>query len=92
MKSQIPQLIGIVVHYQGTISTITEKECEGIQIVQGMPFLMLLNLVFEIYPEIMKTYPPGRIGLMLNDHPPTDFEAMKDNDQVYLTTSEHFVN
>ena len=63
---------------------ITEKDSEEAAVSEGLKFVNMLGFIFASYPEIGKTYPPGRLGLLLNSRAPKDFDVLQDGDKIML--------
>jgi len=47
----------------------------------------MFKFIFDSYPEIPKLYPPGSIGLKLNNKLPTEFDHLEDGDKIELWVS-----
>ncbi|HSW98084.1 MAG TPA: hypothetical protein VLF89_09735 [Candidatus Saccharimonadales bacterium] len=84
MGSSFPTSIQVTAFYDKAIQKITGTKSDPIIVSKGMTFLMLLFNIFASYPEIEKKYPPGKLGLLLNGKPPTDFDILQDGDKVLL--------
>ncbi|MDP2946460.1 MAG: hypothetical protein Q8N61_03370, partial [bacterium] len=55
---------------------------------EGIRFVNMLDFIFTSYPKIKKTYPPGKLGLLLNNRPPKDSDTLQDGDEIILKTVE----
>lgn len=79
--------------YQGNkLTEITGKQTEEIIVSVGYDFLHLLLEIFLAYPEIEARIPPGTLGILLNDKPPTDFDVIHDGDVVTLIGGDLLVH
>lgn len=76
--------IKIKIFYDRNLKKITGKDFEEAVVSRGLTFLNLLYFIFSSYPEIEKRYPPGELGLLLNNRPPKDFDIFQDGDEVIL--------
>ena len=79
-----PTSISLIVFYDLELQRITNKKSEKIIVNKGMPFLLLLSVLFQSYPKIEQHYPPGTLELLLNTRPPYDFDTLEDGDEVSL--------
>ena len=86
MKS-FPKPIKIQIFYDMKLRKITGVASEEAIVSEGLRFLLMLKTIFDSYPEIPKLYPPGSMGLLLNDKLPTDFDILDDGDQIKLSVS-----
>ncbi len=76
--------VAVTVTYSLALQEITGKAMESIMVAEGMPFMHFLLDIFEAYPEIEKRYPPGTVGMLVNDEPPTEDYLMKNGDTLTL--------
>ncbi|MDP3997627.1 MAG: hypothetical protein Q8P73_03975 [bacterium] len=81
--------IRIKVYYDKEIQKITGKDLEEAVVSEGLKYVNMLGFIFASYPEIEKTYPPGKLGLLLNNQPPKDFDVLEDGDEIMLKTVEN---
>lgn len=79
--------IKVKISYDDTLKEITGKNEEIAWVNEGMLFAILLSMVFSSYPEIKKRYPPGKLGLLLNNRRPQDFDILNDGDEIVLKTT-----
>ncbi|MEW6408484.1 MAG: hypothetical protein AB1465_07430 [Patescibacteria group bacterium] len=84
MKQNFPKPIKIKIFYDGELKKITGKSKEIAWVSEGMTFAFFLYTIFRSYPEIENKYPPGILGLLLNDRPPGHFDVLKDGDEILL--------
>lgn len=82
-----PDSIGLIVFYDPELQRITDKKSEKIIVSKNMPFILLLSMLFKSYPEIEQRYPPGALGFLLNNQPPSDFDTLEDGDKVSLSAA-----
>lgn len=83
--------IRVQIVYDEELQKITGVEREEALVSEGIKFVMFLKFIFDSYPEIPKLYPPGSIGLSLNDKPPTEFGILNRGDKIKLSVS-HLVH
>ncbi len=79
-----PKPIKIKISYDEELKKITEKDSEEAVVSEGIRFVQFLGFIFASYPEIEKNYPPGKLGLLLNNRRPQDLDTLKDGDEVTL--------
>lgn len=84
MSKTIPGSIIITFQYDTHIQKITGKKEEPAIISENMPFVLLLSILFQSYPEIEKKYPPGTLGFTVNGIPPQEYDIMQNGDTVSL--------
>ncbi len=82
--------IRVTVYFCKKLQKITGKSSEVIVTSSNTPFLFFLYVIFTSYPLIQETYPPGLIGLLLNDQPPQDFSLLENNDVVKLEVASQY--
>jgi len=82
MKENSLQPIQIKVRYDEILQEITGKNEEIVWINQGMSFILFLSMIFSSYPDIERKYPPGTLGLLLNNRPPEDYAILNDGDEI----------
>lgn len=80
----LPKPIKVRIIYDKTLSKITGVNEEETIVSEGLIFILFLKFIFDSYPEITRKYPPGSLGLLLNGHAPTDYDVLKDKDEVSL--------
>ena len=83
-----PKPIKVQIIYDKELQKITRVASEEAIVSEGLNFLMMLKFIFDSYPEIQKQYPPGSIGLRLNDRRPTEFEILNNGDEIGLSVSQ----
>ncbi|MBI5613689.1 hypothetical protein HY947_02085 [Candidatus Gottesmanbacteria bacterium] len=80
---------GIYMLYKGNkLREITGTFHEKAMVSSNLIFIFLLQQIFTSYPEIEKQFPPGALGLMINDSPPTDFSLLENDDVVTIIGEE----
>lgn len=77
--------IKIKIVYEGSLKDITEKDCEEAIISRGLEFVNFLGFIFSSHPGIEQTFPPGTLGILLNNKPPQTREILKNGDIVRLS-------
>jgi len=82
--NDFPKPIKVKIFYEEELKKITKKNSEEAVVSEGLKFVQFLSFVFTSYPEIQKNYPPGKLGLLLNDRRPQDSDTLKDGDEVTL--------
>ena len=80
----IPKPIKIKILYNEELKKITGKYFEESIISEGLSFVSLLYFIFSSYPEIKKRFPPGKLGLLLNNQKPNGYEILKEGDEIKL--------
>jgi len=83
---EFPKPIKIKIFYDENLKKITGKDFEEAIVSEGLSFANLLYFIFSSYPEIQKRFPPGKLGLLLNNQPPKDFDILRDGDEIVLKT------
>lgn len=83
-----PKHIKIEILYDIELEKITKKASEEAMVSEGIRFVNMLDFIFTSYPGIRKTYPPGKLGLLLNNKPPKDSDILRDGDEIVLKTEE----
>ena len=86
MKS-FPKPIKIQIIYDEKLQELTGVASEEATVSEGLNFLMMFKFIFDSYPEIQNQYPPGSIGLKLNNRRPTEFDILEDGDKIELSIS-----
>lgn len=86
MKQNFLKPIKIKILYDNNLKEITKKDSEEAVVSEEMSFVNFLYFIFSSYPEIKKRYPPGQLGLLLNNRRPNDFDILHDGDEVILKT------
>ena len=80
-----PRPISIILRFDKKLQEITDSREISIFTSECAPFLFLLSSIFDTYPEIEKRYPPGLLGLTINDIPPTPQTVLYEGDIVVLS-------
>lgn len=80
------QPIKVTIFYDENLKKITEKDFEEAMISEGLNFVNLLYFIFSSYPEIEKRYPAGKLGFLLNNRPPKEFDILQDGDKIIFKT------
>ncbi len=78
--------IKIKIFYDENLKKITGEDFEEAVVSEGMTFINQLYFIFSSYPEIKKRYPPGKLGLLLNNRLPKNFDILQDGDEIILKT------
>ncbi len=76
--------ISVTVTYSLALQEITGKAMESMAVAAGTSFMYFLLDIFESYPEIQNRYPPGTVGMLVNDEPPTEDYVMRSGDTLTL--------
>ncbi|MDO8743393.1 MAG: hypothetical protein Q7J30_02495 [Candidatus Azambacteria bacterium] len=76
--------IKVKIFYDEGVKKITGKDSEEAMVSEGLKFVNMLGFIFASYPEIEKTYSPGKLGLLLNNRAPKDFDVLQDGDEIIL--------
>ncbi len=79
-----PKSIKVKIFYDEFLQRITNKDFEETMISEGLSFAMFLYFIFSSYPAIQKEFPPGQLGLLLNNKKPNHSDVLKDGDEVKL--------
>lgn len=77
--------ISVTIIYDKDLQEITKVKSEKVFVSNGLIFLLMLKFIFSSYPEIEKRYPPGSLGLLLNDEPPSEFDELSKGDVIKLS-------
>lgn len=80
--------IKIKVFYDENLKKITGKDFEEMMVSEGLSFAQSLSFLFSSYPEIQQKFPPGKLGLLLNEKKPTGYDILKDGDELKLIGTE----
>ncbi|MCK4454229.1 MoaD/ThiS family protein [Candidatus Parcubacteria bacterium] len=80
--------IKIKVFYNENLKKITGKDFEEIMVSEGLGFAQSLYFLFSSYPEITKKFSPGKLGFLLNGKKPTEYDVLKDGDELKLVGIE----
>lgn len=79
-----PKPIKVKIFYDEELKKITGKDSEEAMVSEGIKFVNMLGFIFASYPGIEKTYPPGKLGLLLNNRPPKDSDVLQDGSEIIL--------
>lgn len=74
--------INVFVKFDPVMEAITGQTEMKIVTNENAPFIFLLHSIFTSYPEIQRRYPPGKLAMALNGHPPTEYELLQDGDRI----------
>lgn len=74
--------INVFVKFDPVMEAITGQTEMKIIMSENAPFIFLLHSIFTSYPEIQRRYPPGKLAMALNGHPPTDYDLLQDGDRI----------
>lgn len=77
----------ITISFDTNLQHITGTASEVAEVNDGILFLQFLYFLFQSYPEIERTYPPGKLGFLLNDEPPRDHAQLHDGDRLFFTAT-----
>jgi len=77
-----PKPIKIRIFYDENLKKITGKDSEESTVSEGLNFAGLLYFIFSSYPEIQKRFPPGKLGFLLNEKKPNEYDILKDGDEL----------
>lgn len=83
----IPKPLTIRVTYKDRVADITRTTGEEVVVSEGFTFIMLLQEIFTAYPEIEQKFPPGSLGLLINDRPPTTDDILREGDEVVIMST-----
>ena len=85
----MPRAIHITISYDPNLQKITGKESETSMSSEGVTFQQFLFFLFSSYSEIQSTYPPGKLGFLLNGEPPRLDTILRDGDRLlFVGTGE----
>ena len=76
--------IRVRVVYDENLKKITKKDFDEPVVSENLSFPMFLNFIFTSYPKITKEYPPGKLGFLLNNSIPQDFDILEDGDEIKI--------
>ena len=79
-----PKPIKIKIFYDEELKKITEKNLEEAVVSMGITFVDQLYFIFSSHPEIPKKYQPGKLGFLLNNRPPKEFDVLQDGDEIFF--------
>ncbi len=79
-----PKPIKVKIFYDEELKKITGKDLEEAVVSEAIAFIDQLYFIFSSYPEIPKKYPPGKLGFLLNNKPPKEFDVLQDGDEIIL--------
>lgn len=77
----------IFITFDANLQRITGKASEEAVVNDGLPFMQFLFFLFQSYPKIEATYPPGKLGFLVNDHPPKNDTPLHDGDRLFFTAT-----
>lgn len=77
--------VSIIIRYDSRIQKITGKEEDPMIVSEGSLFPYVLFNVFEMYPEIQETYPPGVLGFVRNGGDLFPSLPMQEGDIILFT-------
>lgn len=77
----------IHISYDPNLQKITGKATEVSMVNDGILFIQFLYFLFESYPEIQTTYPPGTLGFSVNGKPPRDGATLHDGDKLIFVAT-----
>lgn len=83
-KENFLRPIKVKIFYDENLKKITEKDFEEAIISEGLSFVNFLYFIFSSYSEIQKRFSPGKLGMLLNEKPPAEFDILKDGDEIKL--------
>lgn len=85
--------IEIKIVYDKSLEKITKTREEPAVINKGMTFVIMLHFIFSSHPLILKKYPPGTLGLLINGIPVTnEHYILHDGDTVTLSVVDSMIN
>ena len=76
--------IKVKITYSENLKKITGKDFEEVVVSENLSFAMFLNFIFSSYPEITKEFAPGTLGFLLNGKRPSEFDILKNGDELNL--------
>lgn len=79
---EFPKPIKIRIFYDENLKEITGKDFEESIVSEGLSFAGLLYFIFSSYPEIQKSFSPGKLGMLLNGKRPEKSDILNDGDEV----------
>ena len=82
----------VIVQFDKKLQKITGYDSFTSECSEGLTFLEFLYFLFESYPDIQNLYPPGTIGMTLNNLRPTDFSILSDGDIVKLWVAKEKIH
>jgi hypothetical protein len=86
---QPPQPAKIYISFDHNLRRITGKESDVAMVSNGISFIQFLFFLFESYPEIQASYPPGKLGFLINNEAPREDSQLYDGDRVlFVATGE----
>ena len=77
----------IIVSFDPNLQRITGTASEEVVVNDGISFLQFLFFLFESYPEMQTSYPPGKLGFLVNDEPPGEDCTLRDGDRVLFVAT-----
>jgi hypothetical protein len=80
--------IAITLNYDPALQTITRTPRDPVRMSANTPFWFLLEVVFDVYPEIHRKYSRGGIGFSLNGSMPKSYSPLFDGDVVFFFVPE----
>ncbi|MFY9492973.1 MAG: hypothetical protein WAP55_00590 [Minisyncoccia bacterium] len=82
MDREMLKPVSVFIEFDPVMEAITGQTKIKIMMSENAPFVFLLHSIFTSYPEIQKRYPPGRLAMALNGHPPTEYELLREGDKI----------
>lgn len=82
----------ITVEFDEKLKNITKQKSFISHCSNGLTFLEFLYFLFESYPQIQEKYPPGVIGMAVNDLKPSDFTQLREGDVIKLWVVKEKIN
>ncbi|OGK09520.1 hypothetical protein A2767_03295 [Candidatus Roizmanbacteria bacterium RIFCSPHIGHO2_01_FULL_35_10] len=74
----------ITVQFDKKLEEITGYASFHSECSEELSFVQFLYFLFQSYPKIEQLYPPGTIGMTLNNLRPTDFSILHHGDVLKL--------
>lgn len=82
----------ITVQFDKKLQKITGYDSFTSECSEGITFLEFIYFLFESYPLIQKRYPPGVIGMNVNNLRPLESTELKDGDVVKLWVAKEKIH
>lgn len=74
--------IKIKIYYDKGLKEVTKKDSEEMVVSEGLDFALCLHFIFSSYPKIQKEFPPGKLGFLLNNKKPKEYDILEDGDEI----------